>query len=60
LQQERLELSSSNFIPDEEAKEIMLSWEHDSPVITDSVLWWEEYLDKVARRITVATVPVIQ
>jgi hypothetical protein len=26
------------FLPVEEAKEIMLSWEHDSPVITDAVI----------------------
>ncbi len=35
------------FLPDEEAKEIMLSWEPGSPVITDSVIRYEEYLDEV-------------
>ena len=47
------------FIPNEEAEEIMLSWEAGS-VITDAVIWWEEYLDKVARRITLASATVIQ
>jgi hypothetical protein len=47
------------FIPDEEAEEIMLSWEPGS-VITDAVIWYNEYLDKVARRITVGSAIVIQ
>ncbi len=36
------------FIPHEEAEEIMLSWEPGS-VITDAVIWYNEYLDKVAQ-----------
>ena len=47
------------FLPDEEAEEIMLSWEPGS-VITDAVIWYNEYLDKVARRITVGSATVIQ
>jgi hypothetical protein len=43
------------FLPHEEAKEIMLPWEPGS-VITNAVIWYNEYLDKVARRITVAIV----
>ncbi len=38
------------FLSHEEVKEIMLSWEPGS-VITDAVIWYNEYLDKVARRI---------
>jgi hypothetical protein len=37
------------FIPNEEAEEIMLSWEPGSPAITDAVMWYEEYLHKVAQ-----------
>ena len=47
------------FIPNEEAEEIMLSWEPGS-VITDAVIWYNEYLDKVARRITIGSAIVIQ
>ena len=47
------------FLPDEEAEEIMLSWEPGS-VITDAVIWYNEYLDKVARRITIGSAIVIQ
>ncbi len=47
------------FIPDKDCDEIMQSWEPGS-VITDAVIWWEEYLDKVAQRITVASAMVIQ
>ncbi len=36
------------FLPHEEAEEIMLSWEPGSPLITEAVMWYEEYLDKVA------------
>lgn len=39
--------------------EIMVFWEHRSP-ITEAVIWYEEYLDKVAWSITVARVAVIQ
>jgi hypothetical protein len=35
------------FLPDEKAEEIMLSWEPGSPLITEAVMWYEEYLDKV-------------
>ncbi len=48
------------FILHEDAEEIMLSWEPGSPFITDAGIWYEEYLDKVAQRITVASVTVIQ
>jgi hypothetical protein len=47
------------FVADEEAKEIMLSWEPGSRM-TNAVIWYDEYLDKVARRITVASATVIQ
>ena len=47
------------FIPDQDAEEVMQSWEAGS-VITDAFIWWEEYLDKVARRITIASAIVIQ
>ena len=47
------------FIPNQDCEEIMQSWETGS-VITDAVIWWEEYLDKVARRITLASATVIQ
>ncbi len=46
-------------IPGEEAEEIMLSREPGS-IITEAVIWYNEYLDKVAQRITVASVTVIQ
>jgi hypothetical protein len=47
------------FLLHEEAEEIMISWEPGS-VITDAVIWSDKYLDKVARRITVASTTVIQ
>ncbi len=47
------------FIPHQDAEEIMQSWEAAS-VITDVVIWWEEYIDKVARNITVASAMAIQ
>ena len=47
------------FIPNQDCEEIMQSWEAGS-VITDAVIWWEEYLDEVARRITLSSARTIQ
>ncbi len=37
------------FIPNEEAKEIMLSWEPGS-VITDAVIWYNSRLENIIRK----------
>ncbi len=47
------------FISHQDAKEIMQSWE-SGLVITDAVIWWEEYLNEVARRIILARARTIQ
>ncbi len=48
------------FISNEDTEEFMLSWEPVSPIIVEAVIWYEEYLDKVTRRIPVASAMVIQ
>jgi hypothetical protein len=47
------------FIADEEAEETMLSWDPGSS-ISDAVIWYVEYLDKAARRITIGSATLIQ
>ena len=48
------------FLPDQEAEEIMATWSSDDAPITDAVISYNEFLDKVARRITLASIIVIQ
>jgi hypothetical protein len=47
-------------LPDQESEQIMATWSsHDAP-ITDAVISYNEFLDAVARRITLASAITIQ
>ena len=47
-------------LPDQESEQIMATWSsHDAP-ITDAVISYNEFLDAVARRITLASARTIQ
>ena len=47
-------------LPDQESEEIMSTWSSDDAPITDAVISYNEFIDKVARRITLASTIVIQ
>ncbi len=47
-------------LPDQESEEIMATWSSDDAPITDAVISYSEILDKVARRITLASAIAIQ
>ncbi len=47
-------------LPDQESEEIMATWSSDDAPITDAVISYNEILDKVARRITLASAIAIQ
>jgi hypothetical protein len=47
-------------LPDQEAEEIMATWSSDDAPITEAVIWYNEFIDKVARRITLASIIAIQ
>ncbi len=47
-------------LPDQESEEIMATWSSDDAPITDAVISYNEFIDKVARRITLASIIVIQ
>ena len=46
--------------PDQESEEIMAFWSSNDAPITEAVIQYNEYIDKVARRITLASIIVIQ
>ncbi len=47
-------------LPDQESEEIMATWSSDDAPITDAMISYNEFLDKVARRITLASARTIQ
>ncbi len=47
-------------LPDQESEEIMATWSSNDAPITDVVISYNEILDAVARRITLASVRTIQ
>jgi len=47
-------------LPDQESEEIMATWSSDDAPITEAVIWYNEFIDKVARRITLASIIAIQ
>jgi hypothetical protein len=47
-------------LPDQESEEIMATWSSDDAPLTDAVISYNEFLDKVARRITLASARTIQ
>ena len=47
-------------LPDQESEEIMSTWSSDDAPITDAVISYNEFIDKVARRITLASIIAIQ
>ncbi len=44
----------AQLLPEGEAQEIMVSWLPGSPIVTEAAMWYEDYLDKVTRIITIA------
>jgi hypothetical protein len=46
--------------PDQESEEIMAFWSSNDAPITEAVIQYNEYIDKVARRITLASMISIQ
>jgi hypothetical protein len=47
-------------LPDKESEEIMATWSSDDAPITNAVISYNEFIDKVARRITLASIIAIQ
>ncbi len=47
-------------LPDQESEEIMATWSSDDAPITDAVISYNEFIGKVARRITLASIIIIQ
>jgi hypothetical protein len=47
-------------LPDQESEEIMATWSIDDAPINDAMISYNEVLDKVARRITLASAIAIQ
>ncbi len=47
-------------LPYQESEEIMSTWSSNDAPIMEAVIWHNEFLDKVARRITLASIISIQ
>jgi hypothetical protein len=47
-------------LPDHESEEIMATWSSNDAPITDAVISYNDILDEVARRITLASARTIQ
>jgi hypothetical protein len=47
-------------LPHQESEEIMATWSRNDAPITDAMISYNEFIDKVARRITLASIIAIQ
>ncbi len=47
-------------LPEQETEEIMATWSSNDAPITEAVIWYNEFFDTVARRITLASIIAIQ
>ncbi len=47
-------------LPHQESEEMMATWSSNNAPITDAMISYNEFIDKVARRITLASIIAIQ